>query len=126
MFEGKKAEEAVKFYTSLFGDSAILSVDRYGPNEDGVEGTVRHATFSLNGQAFMCIDSYVKHEFTFTPAISLYVTCDTEEEIDRLHARLSEQGEVYMPLAPYPFSKKFVWLADRYGVSWRLTLVESQ
>ena len=119
---GGKAEEAMNFYTSLFPDSAILTLDRYGANEAGAEGTVRHATFSLNGQEFMCIDGSIEHEFTFTPAMSLYVTCETEEEIDGLFARLSQGGEVLMPLAAYPFSDRFGWLADRYGVSWQLTL----
>ena len=121
MFEGQ-AEEAMNFYTSLFNDSAITSMTRYGPNEMGAEGSVMHATFTLNGQTFMCIDSHVQHAFTFTPAISLYVTCETESEIDKLFAKLSEGGEIMMPLELYPFSKKFGWLADKFGVSWQLTL----
>jgi predicted 3-demethylubiquinone-9 3-methyltransferase (glyoxalase superfamily) len=124
MFEGQ-AEEAINLYTSLFADSAILSIDRYGPNEEGAEGSVRLATFTLNGQTFMCIDSYIEHGFTFTPSMSLYVTCESEAEIDRLFATLSHQGQIMMPLAPYPFSKKFGWTADKYGVSWQLTLAES-
>ena len=121
MFEGR-AEEAMNFYTSLFNDSVITSITRYGPNEMGTEGSVMHATFMLNGQSFMCIDSYVSHQFTFTPSMSLYVTCETEAEIDTLFARLSEGGEVLMPLDAYPFSKKFGWTADKFGVSWQLTL----
>ena len=62
------------------------------------------------------------HEWTFTPAISLWVTCHSVEEIDQLHARLAEGGQIFMPLGSYPFSEKFVWLADRYGVSWQLAL----
>ena len=124
MFDGK-AEEAMNFYTSLFERSKITSITRYGPNEVGAEGTVMHATFTLNGQEFMCIDSSEKHEFTFTPAMSLYVTCDTEEQIDRLYEKLSQNGQVFMPLAPYPFSDKFGWVADKYGVSWQLSLVKS-
>ena len=54
--------------------------------------------------------------------MSLYVTCETEAEVDRLFAALSEQGQVLMPLTRYPFSDKFGWLADRFGVSWQLTL----
>jgi predicted 3-demethylubiquinone-9 3-methyltransferase (glyoxalase superfamily) len=124
MFDGKAAE-AMNFYTSLFERSKITSITRYGPNEAGAEGTVMHATFSLNGQEFMCIDSSEKHAFTFTPAISLYVTCDTEEQIDRLYEKLSQNGQVFMPLAPYPFSEKFGWVADKYGVSWQLSLVKN-
>ena len=84
MFEGQ-AEAAMNFYTSLFEKSSILNLARYGPNEAGAEGTVQHATFTLNGQVFMCMDSYVKHEFTFTPSMSLFIICQTEAEIDRLY-----------------------------------------
>ena len=121
MFTGQ-AEEAMKFYTSLFEDSEIISITRYGMNEDGIEGTVMHATISLKGQRFMCIDSPIKHDFTFTPAISLYVECETEDEIDRLFAKLSQDGKVLMPLEAYPFSAKFAWVEDKYGVSWQLSL----
>lgn len=121
MFEGK-AEEAMNFYTSLFMGSEIKSITRYGANEEGIEGTVKHAIFSLNDQEFMCIDSFVKHEFTFTPSISLFVNCDTEEEVDVLFDKLSQGGAVLMPLATYGFSKKFGWVADKFGVSWQLNL----
>ncbi|WP_212936492.1 VOC family protein [Bacillus hominis] len=123
MFEGK-AEEAMNFYTSLFDQSEIVSMSRYDENGPGKEGTVIHATFTLNGQEFMCIDSYVNHNFTFTPAMSLYVTCETEEEIETVFNKLAQDGAVLMPLGSYPFSKKFGWLNDKYGVSWQLTLAE--
>lgn len=121
MFDGK-AEEAMNYYVSVFDRAEIVSVYRYGANEAGVEGTVVHAVFSLNGQAFMCMDSNVKHDFTFTPAISLYVSCATEDEIDRLFEKLSQGGAVAMPLMAYPFSAKFAWVTDKYGVSWQLNL----
>lgn len=121
MFEGQ-AEEAMNFYISLFKQSEILNVTRYGPDEAGAEGTIQHATFSLSGQTFMCIDSNINHAFTFTPSISLYVTCDTEEEIDALFAQLSQDGQIAMPLDAYPFSRKFGWVADKFGVSWQLSL----
>ncbi|QED46611.1 VOC family protein [Cytobacillus dafuensis] len=121
MFEGN-AEEAMNYYTSLIEDSSITSIIRYGPNQAGKEGSVLNATFSLKGQEFMCIDSYVKHEFTFTPSFSLFITCDNEEEIDRLYGSLSEGGRVLMPLDNYGFSKKFGWINDKFGVSWQLTL----
>lgn len=125
MFDSQ-AEEAMNFYTSIFKDSEIINITHYGPNEAGAEGTVQHATFSLNGQVFMCIDSHVKHEFTFTPAISLYVTCETAEEIDELFEKLSQDGTVHMPLAPYPFSEKFGWIDDKYSVSWQLNLAKHE
>jgi len=121
MFEGK-AEEAINFYTSLFKLSQIIKIDRYGINEAGVEGSVKTAIFTINGQEFMCIDSYVSHGFTFTPAMSLFVTCDSEEEINGLFENLSAGGQVMMPLGAYPFSKKFAWMSDRFGVSWQLSL----
>jgi predicted 3-demethylubiquinone-9 3-methyltransferase (glyoxalase superfamily) len=121
MFDGQ-AEEAMDFYTSLFQDSKILSVTHYGPDEAGAEGSVMHATFSLNGQEFMCIDSNIVHNFTFTPSVSLYIRCETEQEIDTLFEELSHDGEVFMPLDHYDFSPKYAWLADRFGVSWQLNL----
>lgn len=121
MFEGN-AEEAMNYYTSLIEDSEITSITRYGANEAGTEGSVLHATFSLKGQEFMCIDSNVKHEFTFTPSFSLFITCETEEEIDRLYENLIEGGEALMPLGNYFFSKKFGWIVDKFGVSWQLNL----
>jgi predicted 3-demethylubiquinone-9 3-methyltransferase (glyoxalase superfamily) len=123
MFSGQ-AEEAMNLYTSLFDQSEILTIKRYGAGEAGAEGSVLRATFSLHGQVFMCIDSSMKHDFTFTPAISLYVTCDSEEEIDRVYEKLSQDGTVLMPLAAYPFSEKFGWVGDRFGVTWQLTLVK--
>lgn len=121
MFQGR-AEEAMNFYTSLFEGSQILDITRYGPGEAGAEGSVVHATFLINGQEFMCIDSGIEHDFTFTPSMSLYVNCETEAEIDRLFEKLSQAGQVLMPLDHYPFSQKFAWVADRFGVSWQLNL----
>lgn len=125
MFEGK-AEEAMNFYMSIFDKSEIVSISRYGAEGPGAEGTVEHATFTLNGQEFMCIDSFVHHDFSFTPAMSLYVTCDTEEQIDRAYEKLSENGTVLMPLGAYPFSEKFSWVSDQFGVTWQLTLAKKQ
>ncbi|WP_341479058.1 VOC family protein [Heliobacterium chlorum] len=121
MFSGN-AEEAMNFYCSTFDQSEILTITRYGANDVGKEGSVIHASFSLKGQVFMAIDSSIKHEFTFTPAISLYVTCDTDEEINYYYERLSNGGTVLMPLGAYPFSEKYGWIQDKYGVSWQLSL----
>src|SRR5687768_8605627 len=124
MFEGK-AEEAMNFYISLFNESGIVSITRYGPNEPGKEGSVMHAVFKLKGQEFMCIDSYVKHAFSFTPAMSFYISCESEEEIESLFEKISSGGQVLMPLGAYPFSKKFGWASDRFGVTWQLNLLDS-
>jgi predicted 3-demethylubiquinone-9 3-methyltransferase (glyoxalase superfamily) len=68
------------------------------------------------------MDSNVKHDFTFTSSTSLYIACTTEDEINQLFEKLSHDGKVLVPLAAYPFSQKFGWAADKYGVSWQLNL----
>jgi predicted 3-demethylubiquinone-9 3-methyltransferase (glyoxalase superfamily) len=124
MFEGR-AEEAMNFYVTLFENSRIETVKRFGPGEEGQEGTVVHAVFSLHGQQFMAIDSSVKHGFTFTPSMSLFVECASEDEVNQLFGKLSEGGEVLMPLDRYPFSQRFAWVNDRFGVSWQLSFATS-
>jgi predicted 3-demethylubiquinone-9 3-methyltransferase (glyoxalase superfamily) len=121
MFEGT-AEEAMTFYQSLFDDAEVVSISRYGADGPGAEGSVQQATFTLAGQPFMCIDSPMKHGFTFTPAMSLFVQCADEAELDRLYAALADQGAELMPLGNYGFSAKFGWVNDRFGVSWQLNL----
>ena len=83
------------------------------------------ADFTVAGQAVICFDSPVKHAFTFTPAVSLFIDCADEPEVDRLFAALSEGGNVMMELADYGFSRKFGWVADRFGVSWQINLPPS-
>ncbi len=120
MFKGD-AEEAVNLYVSLFQESEIVHIAYYGPGDQGEEGKVYHARFTLNGQPFMAFDSPGAHPFTFTPSMSLFIQCDTEDEIDMLFEKLSEGGKVLMPLGEYPFSKKYAWVNDRFGVSWQLS-----
>lgn len=121
MFEGR-AEEAMTFYVSLFPDGKIVDIARYGPGQAGPEGSVKVASFIVGGQTVMCIDSPAKHAFTFTPAFSLFVDCDSEEDIRRLAAALGEGGAALMPLGSYGFSRQFAWLNDRFGVSWQINL----
>jgi predicted 3-demethylubiquinone-9 3-methyltransferase (glyoxalase superfamily) len=121
MFQGN-AEEAMNFYVSLFPGGEALDVVRYGPGEAGAEGTIMRATFSIGSQTIMCIDSPVKHDFTFTPAFSLFVDCQSEAEIQHLFSELVTGGVVLMPLGEYGFSRRFGWINDRYGVSWQLNL----
>jgi predicted 3-demethylubiquinone-9 3-methyltransferase (glyoxalase superfamily) len=121
MFEGV-AEEAIRFYVSLFADAEITTMERYEAGEAGEEGTVKRAAFVIKGQEFMAFDSAIKHGFTFTPSISLFVQCETGEEIDRLYGKLSDGGQALMPLGNYGFSEKFGWISDRFGVSWQLNL----
>jgi len=120
MFNGQ-AEEAMNFYISIFKNSKINTIARYKAREAGAAGTVMQATFSLNGQTFMCIDSPVQHGFTFTPAISIYINCESELETEELFNRLSAGGNILMPLDTYPFSKKYAWLTDKFGIAWQLS-----
>jgi predicted 3-demethylubiquinone-9 3-methyltransferase (glyoxalase superfamily) len=121
MFDGV-AEEAMNFYISLFGDSEIRRVERYGPGEPGAEGTVKTATFTLGGQEFRCFNSPTKHDFSFTPSISLFVECESPAELEEAFGRLADGGKVLMPLDDYGFSTRFGWVNDRFGVSWQLNL----
>jgi predicted 3-demethylubiquinone-9 3-methyltransferase (glyoxalase superfamily) len=125
MFDGQ-AENAMRFYASLFENGQIEKIDHYQAGEQGTKGTIKHATLRLGDQALMCIDSPVKQPFTFTPAISLVVECETEARLDQLFARLSDGGKILMPLDAYPFSTRFGWMTDRFGVSWQLTLAHNQ
>lgn len=121
MFTGQ-ASEAMAFYVATFPNSALGRVTRYEAGEDGPAGTVKHATFTLAGRDFACIDSPVTHAFTFTPSLSLQVTCDSEDAVDSAFTALAEGGQVLMPLGAYPFSRRFGWVTDRFGVSWQVTL----
>jgi predicted 3-demethylubiquinone-9 3-methyltransferase (glyoxalase superfamily) len=106
-FNGK-AEEAVKFYITLFDNSTILSITRYGAEFPKMKGKVLTAVFHLEGQEFMAIDGGPR--FRFTEAISLFVNCDTQKEVDTLWEKLSKGGK----------KGKCGWLKDRYGLSWQI------
>lgn len=121
MFDGI-AEEAMTFYVQLFEGSTVANIERYGPGGPRPEGTLKQAAFTLGGHSLICLNSPVKHDFTFTPAMSLFVNCETEAELDRTFRELSDGGQVLMPLDNYGFSRKFGWLCDRFGVSWQLNL----
>lgn len=126
MFVGEqcgKAEEAIKFYTSLFKNSEIKHIDYWKKGEvGGEEGLIKHATFTLDGLEYMVSENTLQHGFTFTPSVSIYVNCEDENELDSLFQKLSVGGGVMMPLDNYGFSKKFGWIVDKYGVSWQLNL----
>jgi predicted 3-demethylubiquinone-9 3-methyltransferase (glyoxalase superfamily) len=115
-----QAEEAAKLYSSLFDNAKILSTARYGEAGPGPKGTVMMVTFQLEGQRFMALNG--GPQYSFTPAISFFVTCGTAERVDALWRKLSDGGRVLMELQKYPFSEKFGWVEDRYGLSWQLNL----
>lgn len=103
-----KAEEAVHFYTSIFKNSKIGSVTRCGEGGPGPNGTVMSATFQIDGQDFIALNG--GPHFPFSPAISLFVNCEAQEEVDALWEKLSEGGE----------QQRCGWLKDKYGLSWQI------
>jgi predicted 3-demethylubiquinone-9 3-methyltransferase (glyoxalase superfamily) len=125
MFQEGNAQEAISLYASVLPGVRIERIERYGPGEPGPEGTVKVAHVDLNGHRMMFSDSYAKHAFTFTPSISLFVDFASAEELDAAFAKLSEGGEVLMPVDNYGFSRRFGWCSDRFGISWQLNLPET-
>lgn len=120
MFTGD-AEEAMRFYVATFFPARIERIERYGAGEQGA-GMVKHATLRLGDSAIHCIDSPIEHAFGFTPAVSLALRAKSADAVDDIFARLSRDGAVLMPLDRYPFSERFGWVTDRFGVSWQVTL----
>jgi predicted 3-demethylubiquinone-9 3-methyltransferase (glyoxalase superfamily) len=104
MFEGT-AEKAMSLYVSLFPASEIKGIERYGPGEQGAEGSIKRADCILAGHRLICIDSPVKHGFTFTPSMSLFIDCANEAELNETFKQLSDGGRVLMPPDNYGFSK---------------------
>ena len=121
-FQKNNAEEAMNFYISLFENAKITAVQRYGEEGPGPEGSILLAKFELNGSLFACSDSFITHDWTFTPAVSNFVSCTSEAEIQYLFTQLSENGKALMPLDNYGWSTKFAFVEDRFGVSWQLNL----
>jgi len=121
-FQDNKAENAMNFYIELFDNSKIVKVQRWGKEGPVEEGKIMHATFDLNGSLFMCSDSPPVHNWGFTPAVSNYIDCENESELERLFSKLSENGKIMMPLDNYGFSQKFGFVEDQFGVSWQLNL----
>ena len=121
MFEGT-AGAALELYAAAFDDAEVVDVQRFGDDGPGKPGTIERAVLRLGDQQVRLFDSDVEHAFGFTPAVSLFVELDSAEEVDAAFAALSADGEVLMPLASYPFSPRFAWINDRFGVSWQLTV----
>ena len=106
-----RAEEAINFYASVFRNAFVGDIQRYRKGEEpDVEGTIKHASFTLEGQQFAGMDSAREHNFAFNEAISLMVHCETQEEIDYYWGRLSAD----------PKAEQCGWLRDKYGLSWQV------
>ena len=106
-FDGR-AEEAMNFYTSIFKNSKSKNVVRYGNAGPGPKGSVMTATFELEGQEFVALNG--GPHYTFTPAISFFVRCETQEEVDEFWGKLSAGGK----------TNQCGWLQDKFGVSWQI------
>ncbi len=102
------AEEAMNLYVSVFKNSKIVSVTRYGDAGAGPKGTVMSATFQLEGQQFYALNG--GPQYKFTPTISLFVNCETQQEVDELWDKLSAGGR----------KDRCGWLQDKYGLSWQI------
>ena len=105
-----KTDQAIKFYTSIFDRSAILSIAHYDVNDEAPKGTIKHGHFLLYNQEFLAFDSHQDHDFSLTGAISFYVNCESQEEVDSLWSVLSQDGEIM----------ECGWLSDKFGVTWQI------
>ena len=119
-----QAEEAVNLYTSLFKNSEILTMVKYGEDGPGEPGTVQHSIFTLNGQVFMAIDANNGEELPMNPSISLYITVEDAMEMEHLFNGLKKEGAILMPKTPMPPFREFAWVQDKFGVSFQLALPE--
>lgn len=119
----RQAEEAAKFYTSIFKNSRVGRITRRaskaGFEIHGLpEGTIMTIEFDIEGQKFIAINGGPL--FKFTPSVSFLIACNTKEEVDAIWEKLSEGGMALMELGEYPFSEKYGWMQDRYGLSWQV------
>lgn len=110
-----RAEEAVRFYTSIFEGSEIRGMLKNGPGGNEPEGTVKHAQFNLAGQEFMAMDSAMQHPFSFNEAISIVIHCGNQQEIDYYWNKLTEDGGQESVCG---------WLKDKFGVSWQVEPIQ--
>lgn len=125
-----KAEEAIKLYTSIFPDSEIKQIIKYAEGEDG--GTpelIKFALFTLNGIEYMASESNYKHNWSFSPAVSILITGTSNNSMQAMFEKLSSNGgqimvpfDNYLGEGDYGFGKKFGWCEDKYGVSWQFIL----
>lgn len=104
------AEDAIQYYTSIFPDSSIKFISRYGEDAGSQSGKINHAQFYLNGQLFVIMESNMDHAFTFSEGISMVIPCQNQEEIDHFWNTMTEEGE----------ESQCGWLKDKYGVSWQV------
>lgn len=127
-----KAEEAIKLYTSIFPNSEIKSITKYREGETGgTPDLIKYGVFTLNGTDYMVSESNYNHAWTFTHAVSIFISDNSDDLIRTLFEKLSSNGgQVMVPLdnykgdGDYGFGKKFGWCQDKYGISWQFVLTE--
>ena len=124
-----KAEEAINFYISIFPNSEIKSIKKYSEGEaGGTPELIKYGVFTLNGTDYMVSESNYNHAWSFSPGVSIYVECSSENEVQTLFESLSSNGgQIMVPLDNYEsegygFVKQFGWCQDKYGISWQLIL----
>jgi len=124
-----KAKEAINFYTSIFPNSEIKKILKYSEGEaGGTPDLIKIGTFTMNGVEYRISENNYNHAWSMTPGISLFIDCDSENEIDTLFESLSANGgKIMIPLDNYStdnydLGDKFGWCEDKYGISWQLNL----
>lgn len=121
MFQGD-ADDALALYRSVFPTFEITVEDRYGAGEALPEGAIKLAAARFAGHELMIYNSPPIHEFSFTPAVSLFVELDSESALETAFSQLSKDGQVLMPVGDYGFNARHGWLVDTFGLSWQLSL----
>lgn len=122
MFQRGVGREALDFYLSVFDDGEILELDTYPAGGPAPEGSIMRGKFRIAGQGFFISDSFIEHDFDFTPSLSVWLEADSADAQEALVTALGEGGATLMPLDNYGFSSRFAWVNDRFGVSWQINL----
>lgn len=117
-----RTEEAVRFYTSIFPNSKILSLEDHPSEGSDQARPLKNARFTIDGEEVRAFDGGRTHGFGFTPAISLWYECRDETQQSALFSALLQGGRELMPLSNYGFSKRYGWVQDKFGVTWQLNL----
>ena len=114
------AATAIRHYEAVLPDARLSILHSYGPGEEGAEGTVKFAVLQIGALCLRIIDVPPESGVSMGAGVSVFVTCDSAEDVDRIADGLGEGGGALMPPGAYPFADRFAWIADRFGVNWQL------